>query len=62
MLSKIACIFSGLLTIFLTYYQPPAYWNNASRKWSRHIMGDAAAAISHYAIGGLLIWLGIIIW
>lgn len=59
MLSNIACICSGLLTIGLTYYKPTAYWNNASRRWSRRVMGDVAAAISHYAVGGLLILLGV---
>jgi hypothetical protein len=61
MASSIACMFSGILTIGLTYYKPYAYWNNASRRWGRRWLGDRNAALFHYASGGLLIWLGILL-
>jgi hypothetical protein len=38
--SAIACILSGLTTIILTYYKPPAYWNNASWRFFRPLIGD----------------------
>jgi hypothetical protein len=59
--SAIACIFSGLITIILTYHKPPAYWNNASRKFFRPLIGDRATALLHYAIGAGLIAIGIIL-
>jgi hypothetical protein len=59
--SALACIFSGLITIFLTYHKPPAYWNNASRKFFCPLIGDRATALLHYAIGAGLIAIGIIL-
>ncbi|MDF5731743.1 MAG: hypothetical protein PUP92_27990 [Rhizonema sp. PD38] len=43
------------------YYKPPAYWNNASRKFFRPLIGDRATALLHYAIGAGLIAIGIIV-
>jgi hypothetical protein len=59
--SAIACILSGLITILLTYYKPPAYWNNASRSFFRPLIGDRATAWLHYAIGAGLIAVGVIL-
>ncbi len=61
LISSSACIFSGFLTIMLTYYKPSAYWNNASRKFFRNIIGDNNTAILHHAIGVLLIVVGTIL-
>jgi len=38
--SALACIISGLITILPTYNKPPAYWNNASRKFFRSLTGN----------------------
>jgi len=59
--SALACIFSGLITVFLTYHKPPAYWNNASRKFFRPLIGDRATALLHYAIGAGLTTMGIVL-
>jgi hypothetical protein len=59
--SAIACILSGLITILLTYYKPAAYWNNASRRFFRSLIGERATAVLHYAIGAGLIAVGIIL-
>lgn len=59
--SALACIISGLITILLTYYKPPAYWNNACRKFFRPLIGDRATALLHYAIGAGLIAMGSIL-
>ncbi|WP_017655729.1 hypothetical protein [Fortiea contorta] len=59
--SAIASILSGLITIILTYHKPSAYWNNASRKFFRPLIGDRATALLHYAIGAGLIAIGIIL-
>jgi hypothetical protein len=59
--SALACIISGLITILLTYYKPPAYWNNASRRFFRPLIGDRATAWLHYAIGVALIAIGLIL-
>ncbi|MBW4632005.1 MAG: hypothetical protein KME30_08910 [Iphinoe sp. HA4291-MV1] len=61
LISGSACIFSGFLTIVLTYYKPSAYWNNASRKFFRKLIGDNSTEILHHAIGVLLIVAGIIL-
>lgn len=60
-LSALACIISGLITILLTYTKPPAYWNNASRRFFRPLIGDRATALLHYMIGAGLVVLGIIL-
>ncbi|NJL40932.1 MAG: hypothetical protein HC899_32500 [Leptolyngbyaceae cyanobacterium SM1_4_3] len=54
-LSAFACILSGLITILLTYHKPPAYWDNASRRFFRRLIGDRATAWLHYAIGIILL-------
>lgn len=59
--STLACILSGLITILLTYTKPPAYWNNASRKFFRPLIGDRATALLHYAIGAGFVVIGIIL-
>ncbi|NJL40627.1 MAG: hypothetical protein HC899_30700 [Leptolyngbyaceae cyanobacterium SM1_4_3] len=52
--SAIACILSGLITVLLTYYKPPAYWNNASRSFFRPLIGDRVAApLEHRATAWL---------
>ncbi|MCY7285828.1 MAG: hypothetical protein LH679_20835 [Cyanobacteria bacterium CAN_BIN43] len=48
--SALACVLSGLITILPTDNKPPAYWNNASRKFFRSLTGDRATARIHYAI------------
>jgi hypothetical protein len=59
--SAIACILSGLITMLLTYYKPGLYWNNASRKFFRPLIGERATAWLHHAIGAALIAVGFIL-
>jgi hypothetical protein len=54
-LSALTCISLGLITILLTYFKPPAYWNNASRSFFRPLIGDRIVASMKHRATALLV-------
>ncbi len=61
LISGLVVIIAGLITIALTYYKPSPYWNKSSVRFVRNLIGDTGATIFYYAIGMLLLILGIVI-
>lgn len=61
MASTITYLLCGFITILLTYTKPTAYWNNASRKFFRPLIGDQATAWLHYMVGAGLVAIGVVL-